>query len=290
MTLDTHDETGFRPIFDGSTLSGWHAEPRVYGSLYPGGPHLTDYIEEHGMKIPEHPELHAARWFVEDGILIGEQSTPGYGGYLVSDATFGDFELVLEARPDWPADTGVMLRRKTDDWAGFQVLIDHRESGGIGGFFGNGLASFSALPFAVVSRRDENGTIVGLAADDPPTSVEPVTPEKIARLSYAADVNDFLDAWKFGEWNEIRIRCVGALPVITTWVNGVKIAELDTATLDSPDYDPDAVLAHLGTRGHLALEVHDNDEMFGDARWAPGAQCRWRNIRVRDIESQEQSA
>ena len=92
-------------------------------------------------------------------------------------------------------------------------------------------------------------------------------------------------AWRFGDWNEIRIRCVGALPVITTWVNGVKIAELNTATLDSPDYDPDAVLAALGTRGHIALEVHDNDDIFGDARWGVGAQCRWRNIRIKPLNT-----
>ena len=87
------------------------------------------------------PEKHPAHWFVEDGVLVGEQDAPGsgYGGYLVSDQAFGDFELVLEMRPDWPADTGVMIRRRRDSWEGFQVLVDHRPSGGIGGFFGNGL-------------------------------------------------------------------------------------------------------------------------------------------------------
>ena len=34
--------------------------------------------------------------------------------------------------PDWPADTGVMIRRRPDSWAGFQVLVDHRKSGSIG--------------------------------------------------------------------------------------------------------------------------------------------------------------
>jgi len=76
---------------------------------------------------------------------------------------------------------------------------------------------------------------------------------------------------------------VGALPVIMTWVNGLKIAELNTATLTSPDYDPAAVLAALGDRGHLALEVHDNDAYFGDARWGTGAACRWRNIRIKAL-------
>jgi hypothetical protein len=53
-----------------------------------------------------------------------------------------------------------------------------------------------------------------------------------------------------------------------------------------PNYDPDAVLGVLGPQGHLALEVHDNDPMFGDSRWGPGARCRWRNIRIKPLPPQ----
>lgn len=284
------DVDGYHPLFDGTSLAGWRAVPRIYGTVYPGGPSLLDYFDAHGLKRPVEPEAHPAHWFVEDGVLVGEQDAPGsgYGGYLVSEEAYGDFDLVLEMRPDWPADTGVMLRRQRDSWEGFQVLVDHRPSGGIGGFFGNGLASFSAVPFAIDVARDVSGSPTGLIADDPATSVEPVTEEKRARLSYAADVDDFLAAWHWDDWNELRIRCVGALPVITTWINGVQIAELDTATMVSPDYDPAAVLAVLGERGHLALEVHDNDEMFGEARWGKGAQCRWRNIRIKELDEARQ--
>jgi len=284
MELETFDSSGARPLFDGRTLAGWHAEPRVYGKLYPGGPPVDALFAELGVTPLANPEAHPAVWHVEDGAIIGQQGTPSYGGYLVSDAAFGDFELVLEARPDWPADTGIMLRRKFQDWTGFQVLLDHRESGGIGGFFGNGLASFSALPFAVRSVRDEAGRVIGITADDPATSVEPVTQAKIDRLAYAGRVEDFLSVWKWAEWNEIRIRCIGALPVITTWINGLKIAEIDTAAIDVENYDPQAVLDYLGSRGHIALEVHDNDPIFGGARWGPGAQCRWRNIRIKTFD------
>ena len=75
-----------------------------------------------------------------------DPARPGYGGYLVSEQTFGDFELELEMNPDWPADTGIMLRRRPgEDWAGFQVLVDHRKSGSIGGFYGNGIGGFHAV-------------------------------------------------------------------------------------------------------------------------------------------------
>jgi hypothetical protein len=119
-------EDGFVSLFDGSMLDGWHPAPRVYGTEYPGGPSILETLERRGARIPIEPELHPANWFVEDGAIVGEQDSPGigYGGYLVTENTFGDFELVLEARPDWPADTGVMLRRQRDTWHGFQVLLD----------------------------------------------------------------------------------------------------------------------------------------------------------------------
>ena len=46
----------------------------------------------------------------------------------------------------------------------------------------------------------------------------------------------------------------------------------------------------LGDRGHIALEVHDNDAMFGEARWGKGAQCRWRNIRIKDLTRNRRNA
>ena len=39
----------------------------------------------------------------------------------------------------------------------------------------------------------------------------------------------------------------------------------------------------MGTRGHIAFEVHDNDLRMGEERWAPNAACRWRNIRLRPL-------
>jgi len=274
----------FRPLFDGSTLDGWRAIPRVYGNWTPGGAAVMDLMAQYGIQTPGDPEAHPAAWHVEDGAIVGRQAKLGYGGYLISEEAFGDFELVLEMRPDWPADTGVMIRRQRDSWEGFQVLVDHRPSGGIGGFYGNGLAGFSAVPFAVDAVLDAEGRAIGLKPDDLATSVEPVTPDKIANLSHAATVEDFLAVWRWGEWNTLRIRCEGgALPVITTWVNDLRVAQIDTATLQWPGYDPGAVAPLLGERGHIALEVHDHDSHFGEARWGRDAACRWRNIRIREV-------
>ena len=92
-----------------------------------------------------------------------------------------------------------------------------------------------------------------------------------------------LESWRWADWNHLRITCVGRLPVITTWVNGQLVAELNTATIAHPHFDPDAVTELLGPTGHIAFEVHDNDLRIGEARWAPEARCRRRKIRIRDL-------
>jgi hypothetical protein len=275
----------FAPLFDGRTLQGWHAVPRSYGTMWPGGPTVRELIPDLAADYEEQAAAHPARWDVVDGAIEGFQDPdhPGYGGYLVTDRAFGDFELTCEMNPDWPADTGVMLRRRPDSWAGFQVLVDHRKSGSIGGFFGNGTGGFHAVPYVLDARYDADGRAVGMALEDPATSTEPMTPDKRALLRRRGDPEEFLARWRFGDWNHLRIRCVGAKPTITTWVNDVLVAEIDLAAIDHPHYDSDAVAAELGPAGHIALEVHDNDPRIGEARWGRGARCRWRDIAIKEL-------
>src|SRR5579871_5824604 len=69
---------GFRSLFDGVSLKGWKRQPRSLAQ----------------------PSL--GIWTVENGAIIGGQDPPGsgIGSYLVSEETFSDFELQIEARPD----------------------------------------------------------------------------------------------------------------------------------------------------------------------------------------------
>ena len=215
------------------------------------------------------------RWFVENGAIVGGQDPPGsgLGAYLLSDDVFGDFELTIDANPDWPADTGVLVRTTTLGSQGFQIHVDHRRQGSIGTVYGNGIGSFRVRHYAFDVRRGADGRPVGLQLLDVPES------EKKGLL-YAADPREIIRAWKFLEWNTIRIRVAGALPHLTTWINGMKVVEYDAAQYEAEHYDRKHVLDLLGPRGHIALEVHNNDATLGPDRWGPTAVCRWKNIRV----------
>lgn len=283
-----HDSSGFEPLFNGVDLTGWFVAPRSYGEIWPGGPTLMEAYpsfvsSDYNERAAEHP----ARWTVEDGAIVGRQHPPGsgWGGYLVSEKKYGDFELILEANPDWPADTGIMLRKRPHDFAGLQVLLDHRQSGSIGGFYGNGISGFHAVPFALDAVYDSAGRPVGLREEDPATSIEPFSLAKRDMLTYACSIEEFLAAWRFLDWNEFRIRVVGEKPLVDVWINGVKIASIDLATLVFPNYDSNAVAALLGREGHLAFEVHDTDSLLKERRWGRDAACRWRNIRIKELRA-----
>lgn len=272
-------------LFDGDSLDGWFPAPRSYGTVRPGGPSVLGsglgFLADYNEQAAEHPAV----WSVEDGAIVGRQDpeTPGWGGYLVSEQSFGSFELRLEMRPDWPADTGVMIRRARDTWEGLQVLVDHRRSGSIGGVYGNGIGGFHGVPFAIDARLDDAGRPIGLQEQDPAASVEPITEAKRAMLTRAGDSKEFLAAWEWQGWNSLSIRCEGTPPHVTTWVNDVLVAEVDCASFTYPGYDAESVWSVLGPRGHLAFEVHDNDPGMGEERWGRGAACRWRDIRIREL-------
>ncbi len=262
----------YKQLFAKDSLEGWKVFPRGISRLTPGS---TAYEE-----AMQHPGL----WTVRDGVIEGRQSPPGcgFGSYLVSEETFGDFELIYEAKPDWPADTGVYVRASREGNIGYQILLDHRKSGSIGGFYGNAIGGFHAINWNVDAEMDQDGKAIRLLIEDPDTTLEPITPDKPALLSYKISGKEFLEIWKWQDWNEFRVVCQGLLPHLTTYINGVKVAEIDMEKVHSPKFLRENALA-LGNRGHISFEVHDNDPKMGEARWGKDAACRWRNVRIREL-------
>ena len=270
------DSARAQSLFDGKSLDGWTPKPRGPVPQMPDLP-APKMSEEQRARIMSN----TGRWVVEDGAIVGGQEPPGsgLGAYLVSERAFRDFDLELEARPDWRADTGIMIRASSGGGVGIQVLCDHRPGGGIGGFYFNGTGGFLAAPFFFEGETDSDGKLKRLFPSTLPQK-QPAVP-----LDFGGDVQDFLAKWRVNGWNHFRIRCIGELPQLTTWVNDVKVAELDLAKLKHERGQPERVRAAIAQPGHIAFEVHNiaNNDLFGQDRWSNGAVCRWRNIRVKEL-------
>ncbi|MYG04225.1 MAG: DUF1080 domain-containing protein [Acidobacteriia bacterium] len=274
-------QPAWRPLFDGETLDGWRAIHRLPVSRIPGG-------RSPGKDSPQYQKSRRIKgdWKVGDGAITGGQEPPGsgVGGYLITDEKFADFELSLEANPDWGVDTGVMIRATGLGSQGFQVLVDHREGGNIGSFYGNGIGGFNTRQFGFNAKKDSRGEAVGMI----PVAYQDLSPQPDpgkSAATWSAGPDAFFETWRFGEWNEIRIRCKGPLPMLTTWINGKKMASADAAKMVADGYDAEAVAKLLGRAGHVALEVHNSGQgdRLGAERWLHGRVCRWRRIRVREL-------
>ncbi len=269
-------EPGFRPLFDGKSLRGWRAIPRVSVAAFPGAPEPDQHDPAYQAALAS-----KGRWTVENGVIIGGQEPPGsrLGAYLITEETFGDFEMLIDVNPDWATDSGIMIRATSLGGQGFQVHMDYRMLGSVATFYGNGIGNWRARHYAFNPNLNAAGRVTGLHREIAPD-------EEIRKLAWHSAPEEFFRVWRFGGWNTLRIRCIGEYPRITTWVNGAKIAELDAAKLQAPDYDRDAVARFLGRKGHIALEVHDNPDTLwmGKDRWYPGHVARFRNIAIKTLD------
>jgi len=283
----TEDTThGKRRLFEGKTLNGWRAVPRLDPSALIGDTKIVlSELEERTIAYYRtRPELasvleHKGRWEVIDGAIVGGQQPPGsaLGAYLMTEETFQDFELEFEANHDWPVDSGVLVREHPVGALGYQVSVEPRPRGNMGGFFVNGIGNFRSAPFYVdaLELPDFKYTQLTQGVHDG----KPFWP-----LDYAAHFEDFARVWRPNDWNRFRVRCVGRIPVLTSWINGVKIASLDYAKVRMPGFDPDRAAHYLGQPGHIGFEVHDSPPNgMKRNRWAPGAVCRWRNISIQPL-------
>lgn len=234
------------PLFDGKTLHGWHKNPQKIG---------------HGT---------GGCWEVLDGAICGEQDPPGSGngGILLTDRTFGDFDLSLDLRPDFGVDSGLFLR-SNDRGQCIQMMVDYHERGNVGHIYGEGLGGFSARPYSIRGVM-QDGKLTGFTSE--PLADYPAHP-----ATYTCAPEEWIRAWRIEDWNSARVLCTGAIPRITTWINDLKVCELDLATWKHPKYDREKVAATLGRAGSIAVQVH------GGKGWPVGARCRWKNFRIREL-------
>src|SRR5471030_2092863 len=98
---ETFDDSLFRPLFDGMSLAGWHVGAATTHSAASG-------------------QRSVGLWSVRDGAISGTQDLPGNGVILLSDESFGDFELALEARVDFGVVSFIFLR-STEKGEAYQI-------------------------------------------------------------------------------------------------------------------------------------------------------------------------
>jgi hypothetical protein len=67
-----------------------------------------------------------AKWFVEDGCLVGTQGEKNAPGDLFTTDTFSDFELITVYRAEWPLNSGVWFRFQNDGKAYQADILEYK--------------------------------------------------------------------------------------------------------------------------------------------------------------------
>ena len=179
---------GWVRLFDGETLDGWKIRSGK------------------------------ATYKVEDGTIVGTTEAGSPNTFLISDKTFGDFELQFEVLlEDNPLNSGVQIRSK----------LRNPESGQYGGRVYGPQVEVEASP-------GQSGFIYGEAAggwqSPEPESKDP----KVNTHRY----------FKNKEWNTFRVKAEGRQ--IQTWINGKMVADLQ---YDEKRYEENK-------EGFIGLQVH----------------------------------
>ncbi|MBI4605924.1 MAG: DUF1080 domain-containing protein [Planctomycetes bacterium] len=189
------------------------------------------------------------RWVLEDGAWVGEQDPPGSGngGVNATEALYGDFELVLEAKPDWGCDSGVFLR-STSEGRCYQVLVDYYQGGNVGGIYGEGTGGFNHRSYSFTAEK-------GIAPAALRSDVLPCP----------FDPSEWGKRWKHDGYNEVCARVRSDPPVIEVWLDGAYLTRFEDREKRIPE------------KGRLGLQVH------GGKGWPAGAKVRYRGIQVREL-------
>ena len=122
---------GFRALFNGKDLSGWHGFNPHQGLKLTGEKKAADLAKQRA-DLPLH-------WRVENGELVNA----GTGPYATTDEAFGDIELRIEYKTVAKADSGIYLRGnpQVQIWDLNQVFDpkkpDRKPHLGSGGLFNN---------------------------------------------------------------------------------------------------------------------------------------------------------
>lgn len=166
-----------------------------------------------------------AKYAVENGEIVGTTVMGEPNSFLATDKDYGDFVLEFDYKVDSTMNSGVQFRSlstpayKNGRVHGYQFEIDPSPRGWTGGIYDE-------------ARRD---------------------------WLYTMDLNPSAKtAFKQGQWNHVRIECIGNN--LRTWVNGVPAAY---------------VIDDMTPKGFIALQVH----AIGDKK-DEGRQIRWRNLRI----------
>lgn len=149
-------EGDWTPLFNGKDLTGWKPEGK-------------------------------AVWTVENGCLVGVQGPNAAPGDLFTEKEFGDFEVRVVCRIQWPANSGVWFRYQAPDKAYQADILDYKNPEAYSGTLycpGKLFLAINKDP-ATIKRDDWNTFIIRCQGDHLVITLNGVVTADVHDASYA---------------------------------------------------------------------------------------------------------
>lgn len=129
-------------------------------------------------------------------------------------------------------------------------------------------------------RSNEGGAAYQIELSEPGNTGalygERLSPSKVM---YAKEIKK---VWKPNDWNSFHIKMVGDTPLVTLWVNGVMMWEVQQP---KNDFIAGATAGMIGLQCHWTA-VYSSAASQGMPldSWRPDAKVRFRNIRIKSLD------
>lgn len=182
--------------------------------------------------------------------------------------------------PDVRNENGVMVLRQNPYGQGGVVLSDKKYKN-FELYLEAKIDSFTNG--GIFLRSSESGIAYQIELDEAAGSTGSLYGERMG-VSKSAVATDRGAVWKANDWNSFRIRMAGDIPHLTLWINGQKMWDV---TEPGNDFPVGATEGMIGFQSHwTALFSPAAGKWNGLNSWAPGASHRFRNIAIKELDSQ----
>ncbi len=146
----------WQPLFDGKTLAGWKPDGK-------------------------------AVWTVENGCIVGVQGPNGAAGDLFTEKEYGDFELRVTYKIQWPANSGIWFRYQTPDKSYQADILEYKDPEAYSGtlYCPGKMFLFINKAKNLVKRDDWNTMIIRAEGDSLGITLNGVTTGQTKEASFA---------------------------------------------------------------------------------------------------------
>lgn len=258
------DDSGFVRIFNGKNLKGWW--------------------EGCGSTHSNNDKTYGGVWLVDSaaGLLFANQpSGTGAGSVLMTNKSYGNYELVFDLWPSFGNDAGV-FNRVTPSGNCYQTGIDYIANSSVGGvYFEGGYAGTSRNYDPYVFGANKAAINFSSANTNANNRLDSLTrrfanPADFGCPASGCGIANWTAIWDTGGWNQMRVQFFGTGASASNKVHN----HAWIRKLGSPHWIPtvrDSV-QYPTSPNPIGLQIHGGTSSWGNANgnW-------YRNIKVRPL-------